>query len=92
MIENILGNKTLEKILLSIQKDGDCYANGVARKYKLPLFAVQNQLRKMEKTGVLKSRRYANVKIFEFNPKYPLLDELKALLQKANELSKKKKS
>ena len=91
MIENILGNKTLEKILLSIEKEGDCYANGIAKKFKLPLFAVQNQLKKMEKTGVLKSRMYANVRIYEFNPKYQLLNELKALLQKANELIKKKK-
>ena len=91
MIENILGNKTLEKILLTIEKDGDGYANGIAKKNKLPLFAVQNQLRKMEKTGVLKSRMYANVRIYEFNPNYPLLKELKALLQKANELLKKKK-
>ena len=91
MIENILGNKTLEKILLSIEKDGDCYANGVAKKFKLPLFAVQNQLKKMEKTGVLKSRIYANVRIYEFNPKYPLLNELRALLQKTNELINKKK-
>jgi len=43
VIENILGNKTLEKILLSIEKEGDCYANGIAKKFKLPLFAVQNQ-------------------------------------------------
>ena len=91
MIENILGNKTLEKILLSIEKEGDCYANGIAKKFKLPLFAVQNQLKKMEKTGVLKSRMYANVRIYEFSPKYQLLDELKALLQRANELTKKTK-
>ena len=45
----------------------------------------------MEKTGVLKSRMYANVRIYEFNPKYQLLNELKALLQKTNELVKKKK-
>ena len=76
---------------MSIEKDGDCYANGIAKKFKLPLFAVQNQLKKMEKTGVLKSRTYANVRIYEFNPKYPLLNELKLLLQKTNELMKKKK-
>ena len=86
MIENLLGNKTLEKILLSVEADGDCYANGIAKKFKLPLFAVQTQLKKMEKTGILKSRIYANVRIYEFNPKYPLLKELKALLHKTNEL------
>jgi len=91
MIENLLGNKTLEKILLSIEKEGDCYANGIAKKFKLPLFAVQNQLKKMEKTGVLKSRTYANVRIYEFNPKYQLLNELRALLKKTNELINKKK-
>ena len=91
MIENILGNKTLEKILLSVEKDGDCYASGIAKKFKLPLFAVQNQLKKMEQTDVLKSRIYANVRIYEFNPKYQLLTELKALLKRTNELSHNKK-
>ena len=45
----------------------------------------------MEKTGVLKSRIYANVRIYEFNPKYALLNELRTLLHKTNELLKKKK-
>jgi Mn-dependent DtxR family transcriptional regulator len=86
MIENILGNQTLEKILLSIERYGDCYASGIAKTFDLPLYAVQTQLKRMEMSGVLVSKLYGKVRLYEFNPRYPLLKELRALLQKTFEI------
>lgn len=90
MIENILGNKTLEKILLSIERYGNAYACDIAKTFDLSLYAVQSQLKKMEISGVLVSKLYGKVRIYEFNPRYPLLKELKALLQKSLEILPKK--
>lgn len=90
MIENILGNQTLEKILLSIERYGNCYACDITRTFDLSLYAVQTQLKRMEISGVLVSKLYGKVRIYEFNPRYPLLKELKALLQKTLEILPKK--
>lgn len=85
MIENLLGNQTLEKILLSIARYGNGYACDIAKTFDLSLYAVQTQLKRMEITGILVSKLYGKVRIYEFNPRYPLLNELKALLNKTFE-------
>jgi DNA-binding transcriptional ArsR family regulator len=46
---------------------------------------VQQQLRRLEEGGVVVSRLYGRVRLYEFNPRYPFLDELRALLAKAME-------
>lgn len=86
MIENLLGNQTLEKILLSVERYGNCYACNISKTFDLSLYAVQTQLKKMELTGVLVSKLYGKVRIYEFNPRYALLKELKALLSKTLEI------
>ncbi len=82
MIENLLGNETLEKILLSIERYGKVYATNIAKTFDIPVYSVQKQLMKMEETCVLISMFYGKVRLYEFNPRYPLLNELKALLRK----------
>ena len=86
MIENLLGNQTLEKILLSVERYGNCYACNISKTFDLSLYAVQTQLKKMELTGVLVSKLYGKVRIYEFNPRYALLKELRALLSKTLEI------
>ena len=82
MIENLLGNETLEKILLSVERYGQIYATDTSKTFDIPVYSVQKQLAKMEQSGVLVSRFYGKVRLYEFNPRYPLLNELKALLRK----------
>ncbi|MBQ3834850.1 MAG: hypothetical protein II816_04980 [Elusimicrobia bacterium] len=86
MIENILGNQTLEKILLSIERYGNCYACDIDKTFDLSLYSVQAQLKKMEITSVLVSKLYGKVRLYEFNPRYPMLKELRALLRKTIEV------
>jgi Mn-dependent DtxR family transcriptional regulator len=90
MIENIFGNKTLEKILLSVERYGLIYANDTAKTFGIPLYCVQTQLKKMEESGVFVSRFYGKVRLYEFNPRYPLLNELKKLLRKTFDFLPKK--
>ncbi|MCL2389378.1 MAG: hypothetical protein FWC85_03235 [Elusimicrobia bacterium] len=82
MLENLLGNKTLEKILLSAERYGQVYATGLSKTFNIPVYSVQKQLAKMESSGVLVSRLFGKVRLYEFNPRYPLLNELKTLLRK----------
>ena len=82
MIENLLGNETLDKVLLSVESYGQVYATDISKTFNIPVYSVQKQLAKMEQGGVLVSRFYGKVRLYEFNPRYPLLNELKALLRK----------
>jgi len=90
MIESLLGNKTLEYILLSIEKYGSCYAFEIHKRFGLRIYSVQTQLKRMQKTGILVSRLSANTRIYEFNLKYPFIDELHSLLAKTLKLMPKK--
>jgi predicted transcriptional regulator len=82
MIKNLLGNETLEKVLLSVERYGQVYATDISKIFDIPVYCVQKQLAKMEQSGVLVSRFYGKVRLYEFNPRYPLLNELKTLLRK----------
>ena len=44
---------------------------------------MQQQLEKLEFGGVLVSRSAGRTRLYTLNPRYPFLDELKALLNKA---------
>ena len=47
------------------------------------LYAIQRQLDKLEAGGVLVSRTAGRTRLYQFNPRYPFLNELKQLLEKA---------
>jgi len=83
MIEVILGSKNAEKVLLYIYTRGEGYAREIARFYETDLLPVQKQLDKLEAGGVLVSREVGKTRPYAFNPRYPFLNELKALLVKA---------
>ena len=83
MLEPILGNKTVEKILLFMTRYQSGYARGIADTFGVSVNGVQQQLRRLEEGGVVVSRLYGRVRLYEFNPRYPFLKELRALLEKA---------
>jgi len=83
MIEVLLGSKNAERVLIYILTREEGYAREIARFYNSDLKSVQIQLDKMEKGGVLVSRNVGKTRPYIFNPRYPFLNELKALLEKA---------
>lgn len=83
MIEVLLGSKNAERVLLYIFTRGEGYAREIASFYNTDLKPIQMQLDKFEKGGVLVSRSIGLTRPYEFNPRYPFLNELKALLEKA---------
>ena len=83
MIEAILGSKSAERVLVYILARDEGYAREIASFYNTDLKSIQMQLDKFEKSGLLASRTVGRTRPYEFNPRYPFLNELKALLGKA---------
>lgn len=86
VIESILGNTTIEKVLLFLERYEQGYPSEIARVFEKPLFSVQRQLQRLEDGGVVISRLHGKVRIYQFNPRYPFLRELRALLARAMEV------
>lgn len=83
MIEAILGSKNAERVLVYIFARNEGYAREIASFFNSDLKSIQMQLDKFEKSGVLASRSVGRTRPYVFNPRYPFLKELKALLGKA---------
>ena len=83
MIEVLLGSKNAERVLIYILTREEGYAREIAGYYETDLKSIQMQLDKFEKSGVLASRSVGRTRPYVFNPRYPFLTELKALLEKA---------
>ena len=83
MIEALLGSKNAERVLIYIFTRHEGYAREIAGFYRTDLKPIQMQLDKFEKSGVLASRTIGRTRPYAFNPRYPFLTELKALLEKA---------
>ncbi len=82
MIESLLGSKNAERVLIYIFSREEGYAREIASFYGTDLKSIQLQLDKFEKSGVLASRSVGRTRPYVFNPRYPFLAELKALLEK----------
>ena len=90
MLEPLLDSKIKEKILLTLLVRKEIYARDVAAIFKTSLSPTQNQLKKLEKGGVVVSRLRGRTRLYSINPRYPFLNELRKLLEKALEFVPKK--
>ncbi len=96
MLRSILGSDSRECILTCLVSNQEGYASEIARTSGLDLFAVQKQLEQFEADGLLQSHSVGRMRVYSFNPRYPLLNELKSLVEKAltnqNSLESEQKS
>ena len=83
MIEVLLGSKNAERVLIYVFAREEGYPREIARFFTTDLKSIQNQMDKFETGGVLVSREVGRTRPYVFNPRYPFLTELKALLEKA---------
>jgi len=83
MIEAIVGSISCERVLVFLNARGEGYAREIAAFFSSSLAPVQKQLDKLEAGGVLASRTAGRTRLYTFNPRYPLLRELSALLEKS---------
>ena len=83
MLEPILGSTSSERVLIFVLARKEGYAREIARFFETDLDPIQKQLEKLELGGVLVSRTAGRTRLYEFNPRYPFLKELRNLLEKA---------
>lgn len=83
MLEPLFESTAKEKILLYLHTHGESYPREMARDLGFYINAVQYQLQKLERGGVLYSKLKGKVRLFGLNPRYPFRKELAAVLEKA---------
>jgi DNA-binding MarR family transcriptional regulator len=83
MIEVLLGSKNAERVLIYIFSREEGYPREIARHFNSDLKSIQKQMDKLEAGGVLVSREVGRTRPYAFNLRYPFLNELKKLLEKA---------
>jgi hypothetical protein len=82
MLESLVGSLNREKALVFMISRQEGYAREIARFYDTDLNPIQKQMDKLELGGILVSRPVGRTRLYTFNPRYALLPELKALLEK----------
>jgi DNA-binding MarR family transcriptional regulator len=87
MIEAVVGSEGAERVLLFLAARGEGYASEIASFYDMDVSTVQNQLKRMERDGMLVNKLSGKTRVFKFNPRYAFLEELEALLAKALEMA-----
>jgi hypothetical protein len=83
MLGELFGSTNKERVLIYLIARDKGYAREIARFYDTPLNPIQKALDALERAGVLVSRAVGPTREYEFNPRYALRDELRALLTKA---------
>jgi hypothetical protein len=83
MLEPLLGTENSERVLIFLLTREEGYAREIAQFFDANLYAIQRQLDKLEAGGILVSRTAGRTRLYQFNPRYPFLKELKQLLEKA---------
>lgn len=90
MLEPVLGNGTIEKILFSLESYDHAYPTGLSKMFNIPVNGIQQQLERLENGGVVVSSMVGRTRLYQFNPRYLFLKELRALLQRAMEFLSEK--
>ena len=83
MLGELIGSANKERALIFLVARDRGYARQIARFFDAPLDPIQKALDGLERSGVLISRIVGRTREYEFNPRYPMRDELRALLEKA---------
>ena len=83
MLEKLFGNVVIEKIFFYLLLNEKSYASQLKKVLHIPLYSVQMALSRLEQGGILVRHAVGKTQIYQWNPRYPFLVELKAFLQKA---------
>jgi hypothetical protein len=85
VLESLFGNPIIEKVMFFLLVNEKCYPSQLKNTFQSPLYSFQRALARLEKGGIIVSHSEGKTLIYQFNPRYPFLNELKAFLQKAYE-------
>ena len=80
VLETIVGSAAAEKVLLYLQSYEQAYGREISATFELSNSQVQKQLLKLESGGLLVSRRIGRTRLYQWNPRNPLVPSLRAFL------------
>lgn len=83
MLEAIVGSISAERVLLFLAARDEGYGAEIAKLFSTDLSPIQKQLERMERDGLLISRKVGRTRLYSFNPRNPFVPELQAMLEKA---------
>ena len=83
MLGSLLGSLNKERVLIFLAVREKGYPREIARFFDAPLDPVQKAMDRLEQAGVLIGRTSGSIREYRFNPRYPLRNELTAMLEKA---------
>ena len=83
MLASLFGSENVKKVLLFLFVNRKCYAAQLKRYLDTALTPLQKAFSRLEKSGIISSYFEGKTKLYHFNPTYPLLEELEALLKKS---------
>ena len=83
MLEAIVGNASAEKVLLFMAARKSGYAREIATSFNTEVTPIKNQLERMERDGMLIFENVGRTKVYKFNPRFPFVEEVIALSNKA---------
>jgi len=85
MLEYLFANKNVEKILIYLFLHRKANATELSRAFKTSLDPIQKTLKKLEEGGLLVSFLEGRTRVFQWNPRYPFLQEIQHLAKKTYE-------
>ena len=85
MLESILGSTNSERVLVYLIVRNEGYAREIDKFSNTGLAPIQRQLKKLENGGVVYKKQVGRTCVYAFDPRYPFLQELQALIRKALE-------
>jgi predicted transcriptional regulator len=83
MLKPLFGSEVREKVLIFLVSRESGYPTEIATFFNVSLRQIQNQLDILESGSVVASQMIGKTRVYEFNPRYVFLGELKILLKKA---------
>lgn len=85
MLEYLYSNKNVEKILIYLLLHDKANATELKQAFGTSLDPIQKTLRKLEEGGLIVSFLEGRTRVFQWNPRYPFLQEIQALTKKSYE-------
>ena len=84
MMNALFGNSTVGLVLLYLERHRKLYATEVAKGLGIPVNMVQKQCERLERGGILVSKREDRKRIYRWDAHFSLLAPLRQLLARAN--------
>jgi hypothetical protein len=82
MFEAIFGSASKERVLIYLSAREKGYAREIAGFFNASITPIRKQLESLEQQNILYCEEQGRTLLYSFNPRYPLIKELRALLDK----------